>query len=197
MHLSLPEWFPLLNLASSVCKSLKCLISALTQGGKGGHLFRLTGSFVLWGGRSMANKYLWRVWGVLTPVACAFQIYPAQTPGCSEGELSKAGPGLLAHPRPKLLRFRFSGTPQGGRLGWACVLCPPQVLAARATRCLVSTLPQVNGVSYHLPGPTRLVSGVHRKSAVSGVLCVSSGALISGCDPPGRCQPSRIPGRHG
>ena len=29
-------------LVSSVCKSLQCLISALTQGGKGGHLFRLT-----------------------------------------------------------------------------------------------------------------------------------------------------------
>ena len=32
----------LLILASSVCKSLQCLISALTQGGEGGHLFRLT-----------------------------------------------------------------------------------------------------------------------------------------------------------
>ena len=31
----------------------------------------------------------------------------------------------------------------------------------------------------------------------SQVLCVSSGELISGCNPPGRCQPSRIPGRHG
>ena len=44
-------------LASSVCKSLQCLISTLTQGGKGGHLFRLTCSFVLWGGRNTANKY--------------------------------------------------------------------------------------------------------------------------------------------
>ena len=34
-------------LASSVCKSLQCLISALTQEGKGGHLFRLTCSVVL------------------------------------------------------------------------------------------------------------------------------------------------------
>ena len=31
-------------------------------------------------------------------------------------------------------------------------------------------------------------------STVSGVPCVSSGELISGCFPPGRCQPSRIPG---
>ena len=34
-------------LASSVCKSLQCLISTLKQGGKGGHLFRLTCSAVL------------------------------------------------------------------------------------------------------------------------------------------------------
>ena len=44
-------------LASSVCKSLQCLISALTQGGDGGHLFRFTCSVVLWGGRNTANKY--------------------------------------------------------------------------------------------------------------------------------------------
>ena len=55
----------LFMLASSVCKSLQCLISTLTQGGKGGLLFRLTCSVVLWGGRKNANKYCWRVWGVL------------------------------------------------------------------------------------------------------------------------------------
>ena len=49
MHLSLPKHFPLFILASSVCWSLQCLISALTQGGEGGHLFRLTCSVVLWG----------------------------------------------------------------------------------------------------------------------------------------------------
>ena len=53
-------------LVSSVCRSLQCLISALTQGGKGGLLFRLTCSVVLWGGRSTANKYHWHVWGMLT-----------------------------------------------------------------------------------------------------------------------------------
>ena len=46
--------FPLFILAS-VCKSLQCLISALTQGGRGGHLFRLTCSVVLWGGKNTAN----------------------------------------------------------------------------------------------------------------------------------------------
>ena len=43
-------------LASSVCWSPQCLISALTQGGGGGHFFRLTCSVVLWGGRNTANK---------------------------------------------------------------------------------------------------------------------------------------------
>ena len=52
----------------------------------------------------------------------AFPLYTAQAPGYSEGELSKAGPGLCALPMSKLLRFRFSDTPQRQRLGWACVL---------------------------------------------------------------------------
>ena len=37
--------------------------------------------------------------------------------------LQGAGPELRALPRSKLLRFRFSGTPQWHRLSWACVLC--------------------------------------------------------------------------
>ena len=125
----------------------------------------------------------------------AFPVYTAQSPGCSAGELSKVGSGFRALPRSKLLRFRFSGTPQRHRLGWACVLCPPQVRAAQATRCLASALSQLGSASYHLPGPSPLVSWVHCESAVSGMLCISSGELISDCDPPGGCQPSRIPGR--
>ena len=52
--------------------------------------------------------------------------------------LSKAGPGFCALPRSKLLGFRFSGMPQGHRLGGACVLCPSPVRAAQVTRCLAS-----------------------------------------------------------
>ena len=47
-----------------------------------------------------------------------------------------AGPGLLAPPRSKLLRFRHSGGSQRHRLGWACVLCPSQVQAVQVMRCL-------------------------------------------------------------
>ena len=42
-------------------------------------------------------------------------------------------PGFCALPRSKLLRFRFSGTPQRHRLGWACVLCLSQVRGAQVT----------------------------------------------------------------
>ena len=46
---------------SSVCRSLQWLISALTQGGEGGLLFRITCSVMLWGGRNTVNKYHWHV----------------------------------------------------------------------------------------------------------------------------------------
>ena len=115
--------------------------------------------------------------------ACTFVAYTAQSPGCSARELSKASPGLCALPRSKLLRFRFSGTPQRHRLSWACALCPSQVWAAQATRCLASALSQVWGRSYHLCIPSPSVSWVCSKSTISGVLCVSSGELISDLQP--------------
>ena len=150
-------------LASSVCKSLQCLISALTQGSEGGHLFRLTCSVVLWGGRTLQKNITGMCVGCLqclghtgfAPVhgVCAFPVYTAQDPSCSAGELFKAGPELCALPRSKPLKFMFLGTPQRHRLSWACVLCPSQFPAAQATSCLMSALFQVGGASYHLPGP--------------------------------------------
>ena len=138
-------------LASSVCKSLQCLICTLTQGSKGDHLFRLTCSVVLWGGRNIANKNITGVCGEClqcmdhtefapTRSMCAFQVYSAQAPRCSAREWSKVGPGLCALPRTMPLRFRFSGTPQRHKLGWACVLCSSQVRAAQAKKSLASAL---------------------------------------------------------
>ena len=68
-------------------------------------------------------------------------------------------------------------------------LCPSQVRAAQAPRCLASALSP--------GGAGRLIASPVPAAAVSGVLCVSSGELIAGCNPPGGCQPSRIPGRLG
>ena len=186
-------------LVSSVCKALQCLISALTQGGEGGHLFRCTCSVVLWEGRDTANKYLWRVWGVLAVCgphcicpsspqrvlsqsillrllvalqgccpkwALHFQHFPGLScSGSGSRVLHKCtdsvGHAFCAFPRSEQLR----------RPGAWRVLCP------KGTVCL-----------NHLPGPSHSVSWVFRKSAVSGALCVSSGELVSGCNPPGRCQ---------
>ena len=128
---------------------------------------------------------------------CAFPVYIAQAPGCSAGELSKVGPGLCVLPRSKPLRFRFSGTPQRCRLGWAYVLCPSQVQAAQSTRCLASALSPGVWCVLSPPRPSPSVSWVCSGSTISGVPCVSSGELISDCDPPGGCQLSRIPGNLG
>ena len=138
-------------MASSVCRCLQCLISALTQGGEGGLLFRLTCSVVLWGGRNTANKYYWRVWGVLT-VSQQHWFCPRSRRVCFPSlhcsgsrllrrgtvQLSKARPAFSALPRSKPFRFRFLGTPQRRRLDWVCVLCPSLVRAAQVTRCLAS-----------------------------------------------------------
>ena len=112
---------------------------------------------------------------------CAFPSTPPRLQAAPQG----AGPALRAPPRPKPLRFRFSGTPPRGRLGWACVLCLPG-RAAQAAGSLPSALS--SGAARLLPSPPASVS------ARPGAPCVSSGELISGCDPPGGCQPSRISG---
>ena len=121
-------------LASSVCKSLGCLISAPAQEGEGGHLFRLTCSVVLW---EHCKQILLACVGVLA-VYGPHRVCPSsQRPVLSGSELlrlqvlckalSTAGPAFCALPRSKLLGFRFLGTPQGHRLSLAWVLCPSQV----------------------------------------------------------------------
>ena len=102
--------------------------------------------------------------------------------------LQGAGPELRALPRPKLLRFQFSGTPQKCRLGWACVLCFPCLSSSGSQELDVCTLSGCRA-PYPLRGPS-LSLCVSQSTAP----CVSSGELVSGCDPPGRCQPSRISG---
>ena len=169
MHLSLPLQFPLFVLASSVCWSLQCLISALTQGGSG-HFFRLTCSDVLWGGRNTANEYHWCVLTVSRPHWVCPRLWCLCFPRlhCLGSrllclELSEASPGLYALPRSKPLRFKFSGS-QRRRLSWACVLCPSQVRAAQVTRCLVSTVAE----TYHLPHPCHSVFWVYNWCTYSG-----------------------------
>ena len=158
--------------------------------GEGGTLQRnITGMY------GECSQCLGHIGFALAHGICAFPVYTAQATGCSVGELPKASPGLRALPRSTPLRFRFSGTPQRHRLSWACVLCPSQVGAAQATRCLASAIFPAGWCILSPPSPSPLVSCVCHKSAVSGMQCVSSGELISDCEPPGGCQLSRILGK--
>ena len=165
---------------------------------------RLTCSVVLWGGRNTANKYHWHVCGVLA-ASLPHWVCPCSRRVCFPSlhcsgfrllcwELSEAGPGLHALPRSKPLRFRFSGTLQRHRLGLGLCFVPfrgpsssgDQVLGERGC-------PQLKAATYCLPHPSGLVFCMYNGCAFSGVPCVSSGELISGCNPPGGCRPSRIP----
>ena len=119
---------------------------------------------------------------------CAFPVYTAPVPACSAGSCLKRALGCVHFPG---LSHSGSGSrvfPQRRRLGWACVLCPSQVRAAQGQVLGERRLP---GCSASLRLPVR-VSRVRSGSAGSGVR-VSSGKLISGCDPPGGCPLSRIP----
>ena len=62
-------------------------------------------------------------------------------------EPSEASPRLHAPPQSKPLKLRHSRSLQRCRLGWACVLCPSQVRAAREFgergRCDLSPFPSL------------------------------------------------------
>ena len=120
-------------LASSVCKSLWCLISALTQGGEGSHLFRFTCSVVLWGGRNTANKYHWCVWGALTVYGPHWVCHNLRKCVFPESTLLRLHGPLQGHcPKWTLHFMPFSGLSCSG--SWVlhrgtipdglCVLCP-------------------------------------------------------------------------
>ena len=136
---------------------------------------------MLWGGRNTTNisgvcgecsQCLGHTGFAPAHGMCAFPVYTAQAPGCSAGKLSKVGPGLRTLPRSKPLMFRFLCILQRHRLSWAYILCPSQVRAAHATRCLASA---------HSPGVVHLIASPVLASwfpgcivgAPSQVCCVS------------------------
>ena len=144
-------------LASSVCWSLQCLISTLTQGGWWWTLFwaHLFSHAVGREGRTLQTNDT----GMCLQCLSHAEPVPAHGTHRSGSRLlrrepSEAGPGLHAPPWSKPLRLRHSGSPQRRRLGWACVLCPSQVPVARVfgerSRCdlwpFPSLLPSFLGV---------------------------------------------------
>ena len=100
-----------------------------------------------------------------------------------------AGPELRALPRPKPLRFRFSGTPQKRRLSWACILC----LSLALCLPLPEQLRQPGAGWVHSPWVWCAFSPLrpqpHFPPMLVGCMCP-----VFSCDPPGGCRPSRVSG---
>ena len=110
---------------ASVCRSLQCLTSALTQAGGGGLLFRFACSIVLWGGRGTTEKCRWPMWGAVA-VFQPHWVCPHSWHMCFPC-LHCSGSRLLYREWAlSCLRFQFWGTPQKHRPGWAYVLCLPR-----------------------------------------------------------------------
>ena len=74
-----------------------------------------------------------------------------------QSALQRVCPELCSLPRPKPLRFRFSGTAQRPRLGWAYVLCLPRLSSSDNQELEERTLPGYS-VPYFLRSPA-LLSG--------------------------------------
>ena len=164
--------------------------------GGGGHFFRLTCSVVLWGGRNTANTYHWCVWGVLTVSrphwVCphswhvCFPVYTFQALGCSAGNFL----------RRALICMHFPGLSNSGSGSWVLhrgtdlvgpAFVPFPGLSSSGDQVLgVRSQPQLKAVTYPLPHPSS-VFWVCNRHAFSGMPCISSGELISGCNPPGGC----------
>ena len=159
---------------------------------------------MLWGGRNTAKKISLACVGSVRSVSTALGLPRLMVCVLSQSILLRlqvalqgVGPGLRALPHSKPLRVRFLGSSQRHRLSWACVLCPSQVQEAQATRCLVSALSS-GGECVLSPPWSQLLGFLGGSGApISSVPCVSSGKLSSGCDPPGGCQQSGIPGSLG
>ena len=145
-------------IASSVCWSLQCLVSALTQRGWWRTLFfffRLTCSVVLRGGRKGCCKQITLACACsasatlgLPPVhgTCSLSAHTAQALGCSAGNHLWPALGCLYFPGPSR---SGSGTRVvlRGANSRACILCPSQIRAAQVMRCLARAIV----ATYRLP----------------------------------------------
>ena len=112
-------------------------------------------------------------------VVCASWVFTAQAPGCSAGALSKVGLRFMHFPG---LSYSGSQVLHKGTDSVGCAFCAlPRFEQLRQPGAWRVRCPRWAVRLSHLPGPSRLASQV-RHEHHSGVPCVSSGDLISGCD---------------
>ena len=117
----------------------------------------------------------------------AFPVYTAQALGCSARNCLRRALGCMHFPG---LRRSGSGSQVLHRgadlLGWGLHFVPFPGPSCSGDQVLGEhSRPQVGAVTYRLPRPCCSAFWVHNRRGFSGMPCVSSGELISGCDPPG------------
>ena len=155
---------------ASVCWSLQRLISALTQAGIGGLLFRFACLAVLWGGRGATDKCHWHVWGALA-VFRSHWVYPAHGCVLSPSTLLRLPAALYgAGPVwPAVPVFRYS-TKARTRLGLRFV--PSRLNSSGSQELDGCTLPGC-GAPYPLHSPSL---SFHVRQSGACALCLFSGA---------------------
>ena len=129
--------------------------------------------------------------------ACAFRVYPAQAPRCSARHCPKQALHFVHFPG---LSYSSSGSQvlhKGTDMVGHVFCALPRFKQLRLPGSLQVHCPRWAVHLNHLPGPRCFVPQMRHESTISDVLCVSSGELISGCGPLGKCQLSTIPGRLG
>ena len=126
----------------------------------------------------------------------AFLVYTAQAPGHSAGNSPKQALGFVQFPGLSCSGLGSWVHHKGTELVWHAFCVLPRSKELRRPGVWWAHSPRWAVHLNHLHSPSCSVSWVCSR-APSGVPWVSSGELISGCDPPGRCQLSRIPGRLG
>ena len=158
----------------------------------------------IWGGKNTANKYCWHVWGVLTVYGPHWVCPSSQHCVFSGSTLLRLQVALQGYcPKQALHFLHFPNLSCSGSVSQVLSKGTDSVGGvfgvlpwSEQFRCPATSqvyCPRWTGFLNHLPGRGHSVSWVHCESTVSGVPYVSSEELILGCNPPGRCQPSRIP----
>ena len=143
----------------------------LDIGGEDGHLFRLTCSVVLWGGRNNANKYHWCVWGLLTVYGPHWVCPSSRWRVLPRSTLLRFQGALQGHcPKQALCFMYFPGlscSGSGSRVlhrsthSVGCVFCAlPRSKQLRQLGAWLAHCPRWAVHLNHLPGPSHLVSWV-------------------------------------
>ena len=128
---------------------------------------------------------------------CVFPVCTAQTLGCSAGNCLRRALGCM--PFPGLSRSGSCSRllHKGADLVGPAFCAHPRPEQLRRPGAWRADSPPVGGCGLPPPSPSLLVFWVYNGHAFSSVLCVYSGELVSGCNPHGGCQSSRIPRSRG